>query len=414
MMRQYKDLPLDDDEENLLASSAISVLADHLTDSDAESDGESKKQSAAAGEPSSSQRKKISFEDRFACNRGGTLASVTDNPNAKTIETLQKMCDYYDRVRDQWRSVAYRKAISVLKRQPVKITTEEEAYKLPSIGRRLAAKIEEIANTNRLQRLEHAQSDPADEILRTFTGIYGVGTNQARRWIAQGHRTLEDLLEKAKLTPNQRLGIEHYEDLNTQIPRREVEALGCHVKSAAASIDPDVQVIIGGSYRRGAPTSSDIDLIVTKRNTVSSSELFPFLGKLVDVLTQDQFIVATLVESLGSKWHGCCVLPPTSAINDSDERRPTIWRRIDILLVPETQLGAALIYFTGNDIFNRSIRLLASKKGMRLNQRGLYRNVLRGPGRTGVTEDELVEGRDERRIFEILGVKWRDPWERWC
>ena len=83
-------------------------------------------------------------------------------------------------------------------------------------------------------------------------------------------------------------------------------------------------------------------------------------------------------------------------------------------MVPESEYGAALIYFTGNDIFNRSLRLLASKKGMRLNQRGLYRDVMRGPSRTKVTEGELIEGRDEKRIFEILGVKWREPWERWC
>jgi DNA polymerase IV len=77
-------------------------------------------------------------------------------------------------------------------------------------------------------------------------------------------------------------------------------------------------------------------------------------------------------------------------------------------------MGAALIYFTGNDIFNRSIRLLASKKGMRLNQRGLYRDVMRGPSRVKVTEGQLVEGRDEKKIFEILGVRWREPHERWC
>lgn len=77
-------------------------------------------------------------------------------------------------------------------------------------------------------------------------------------------------------------------------------------------------------------------------------------------------------------------------------------------------MGAALIYFTGNDIFNRSIRLLASNKGMRLNQRGLYKDVMRGPARVKVTEGALLESRDEKMIFEILGVKWRQPDERWC
>lgn len=81
---------------------------------------------------------------------------------------------------------------------------------------------------------------------------------------------------------------------------------------------------------------------------------------------------------------------------------------------PETEYGAALIYFTGNDIFNRSLRLLASKKHMRLNQRGLYRDVNRGPGRQKLSEGVLVEGKSERKIFEILGVTYREPQERWC
>jgi DNA polymerase IV len=73
-----------------------------------------------------------------------------------------------------------------------------------------------------------------------------------------------------------------------------------------------------------------------------------------------------------------------------------------------------LIYFTGNDIFNRSLRLLASKKDMRLNQRGLYRDVIRGNQRKKLSEGELVEGKSERKIFETLGVQWREPHERWC
>jgi DNA polymerase IV len=75
-------------------------------------------------------------------------------------------------------------------------------------------------------------------------------------------------------------------------------------------------------------------------------------------------------------------------------------------------MGAALIYFTGNDIFNRSMRLLASKKGYRLNQRGLYKDVIRGKNREKITEGTLVESRDERKIFEILGVTWRPPEHR--
>ena len=60
------------------------------------------------------------------------------------------------------------------------------------------------------------------------------------------------------------------------------------------------------------------------------------------------------------------------------------------------------------------MRNLAKHKGMRLNQSGLYKDVMRGKGGKKVTEGVLVEGRDERRIFEVLGVPWRESWERNC
>lgn len=82
--------------------------------------------------------------------------------------------------------------------------------------------------------------------------------------------------------------------------------------------------------------------------------------------------------------------------------------------MPWKERGAALIYFTGNDIFNRSLRLLASKKGMGLNQRGLFKDTLRGSGRVKLTRGLCIASESEREIFEILGVPWRPPELRNC
>ncbi|CAM1506816.1 Fc.00g064570.m01.CDS01 [Cosmosporella sp. VM-42] len=414
MMQEYKDLPLDEEDDDARSVVDLTGVSSDVNDGSGSEDERVQRKKAA--KKKSRWSKDLAFEDRFACNSAEGKNARAGNPNSRTIEVLQHMANYYDRVNDHWRTTAYRKAISTLKRQNTKVTTEEEAFRLPNIGQRLAQKIEEIVTTNRLQRLEYAQDEPMSDSLQLFLGIYGVGNSQAQQWISQGFRTLEDLKEKAKLTPNQLVGVEHYDDLNTRIPRREVEALGAVVQKAGEKIDPEVELIIGGSYRRGARTSGDIDFIITKPNTESSSELRPFIDGLVQRLEKEGFLVARLASSRsandGSKWHGCCILPKIKGFNEENYR--PVWRRIDFLLVPEAEMGAALIYFTGNDIFNRSIRLLASKKGMRLNQRGLYKDAMRGPARAKVTEGELVEGRDERRIFEILGVKWREPTERWC
>ncbi|KAH7171058.1 hypothetical protein EDB81DRAFT_777537 [Dactylonectria macrodidyma] len=415
LMQEYKDLPLDVEEEDghsVMDTGVGGSEAGEASGSEDDQIQERRRDKRKTGPG----RKGLAFEDRFVCNSAGAKDAKADDPNTRTIEVLQLMANYYDRVNDHWRTTAYRKAISSLKREGAKVTTEEEALRLPSIGSRLAQKIEEIVTTDRLKRLEYARDEPMDQVLQLFLGIYGVGNHQAQQWIAQGFRTLEDLKQKANLTQNQLVGVDHYDDLNARIPRREVEALGEVVRVAAQKVDPQVHLIIGGSYRRGAETSGDIDFIVTKPGTDSCGDLRPALDEIIQRLEAERFLVARLASSRtgsdGSKWHGCCVLPKTDGFND-DNYRPT-WRRIDFLLVPESEIGAALIYFTGNDIFNRSMRLLASKKGMRLNQRGLYKDAMRGPQRAKMTNGERVEGRDERKIFQILGVKWREPHERWC
>jgi DNA polymerase IV len=332
--------------------------------------------------------------------------SINADPNAETIAVLQQMGDFYDRIKDQWRTLAYRKAITSLKKRQERVVYKEDAIKLPFVGARIAAKIEEIALTNGLRRLDNAHLDPMDEALQLFIRIYGVGISQASHWANQGFRTLEDLTTAVKLTASQKIGIEHYDDFQERIPRAEVEKHGAIIREALQKIDSGFQTTIGGSYRRGAQSSGDIDIIITKPDTSISNIRSTVDERLIPQLTSTGFLTATLAKihaQTGSKWHGCSKLPTS----------PT-WRRIDFLLVPWDETGAALIYFTGNDIFNRSIRLLAGKKGMRLNQRGLFKDALRGEGRVKVTDGELLEGRDEKRIFSILGVPWRPPEHRIC
>lgn len=48
-------------------------------------------------------------------------------------------------------------------------------------------------------------------------------------------------------------------------------------------------------------------------------------------------------------------------------------RRMDLIVVPYAEIACALLYFTGSGIFNRSMRLLARKKGMSLSQHSLNR-----------------------------------------
>jgi DNA polymerase IV len=328
------------------------------------------------------------------------------NPNDRTIEILQQMMAYYDQTADHWRTIAYRKCISALRRQPFKVSTKEQARVIPGIGERLAEKIEEIVCTDRLRRLENTNLTSEDKALQLFLGVYGVGFAQASRWIAQGYRSLEDLNTKAKLTRNQRIGLDRYDDFQSRIPREEVHMHGDLVRQAVLRVDNGMRVIIGGSYRRGAADSGDIDCLITRPGTTVEFIRTVMMDTVIPSLFREGFLKVSLAASSrhdSSKWNGASCLPGHNT-----------WRRIDLLFVPGDEIGAAILYFTGNDIFNRSMRLLARKKGMCLNQHGLYKDVIRNRYAGKESAGTLVEARDERKIFEVLGVPWREPEQRIC
>ncbi|KAI1535656.1 POL4, DNA polymerase IV (family X) [Pyrenophora tritici-repentis] len=402
-------LPLDEDEDaDSLLASGIDDAEDSGTDEEPLVALKPTKLSNILSRSSALRDKKVINMNTFQCMDPGANGYNSQNPNARTIQILEEMCKHYDQMQDHWRTLSYRKCINTLKKQTVKITTAEQAIALPFIGTRLADKIEEIVLTVRLRRLDSTRDDPLDKILRLFLGIYGAGLSQANKWIQTGYRTLSDLETKAKLTPSQKVGLEHYTDFNSRIPRAEVEVHGAVVIAALKKIDPKFKATIMGSYRRGAKDSGDIDMIITCPDTPLAAMRTTVFEVLVPHLYKTGFLKASLATSrsndpAGSKWHGASCLPEL-----------TVWRRMDLLLVPEEEMGAALIYFTGNDIFNRSMRLLARKMNMRLNQRGLYKDVKREARGEKLNEGVLVEGRNEKKIFETLGVPWREPHERIC
>jgi DNA polymerase IV len=403
-------LPLDDDDDD----DTESVVSNHIDSDDEDTDEEppepvtkSRKALALVSNASALRDKSLNITT-FQCMDPSSGGYSAQNPNDRTIKILEEMGRHYDQMQDQWRTLAYRKGVTTLKKQTTKIATAKQAAALPFIGQRLADKIEEIVLTDRLRKLDNTRDDPLDSVLRLFLGVYGAGLVQANKWIQAGHRTLADLSAKAKLTDSHKIGIDHHADFNSRIPRAEVEMHGAVVIAALKHIDPKFKATIMGSYRRGAKDSGDIDMILTCPGASLATLRTVVFESLVPHLFATDFLKVSLAtsrsnDSVGTKWHGASCLP-TSAV----------WRRMDFLVVPEEELGAALIYFTGNDIFNRSIRLLARKKGMRLNQKGLYRDVKRGRRGERLNEGVLVEGRSERRIFEVLGVPWREPEERIC
>jgi len=325
-------------------SAAISQARDlqHVPLDDEDGDSRPSSSDGTTASPSHERPhgSKLTFHEKFQCMQKHT-GEASGSANAATIVILQQMTNYYGQLGDEWRTRAYRKAIATLRNHPTKVCTKEEALALPNVGERLATKIEEIVFTNRLRRLDNALAEPRDQILQTFMNVYGAGFVQASNWVRQGYTTLDELLSSASLTENQKIGIEHFEDFQLRIPRAEVAKHGEIVKRTLHDLEPSFEITIGGSYRRGAKDSGDIDILITCPEAGIDRIRIAIVNQLVPKLFSQGFLKAALAATSGdgSKWHGACCLPGE-----------TIWRRIDFLLVPSAEWGAALIYFTGNDL----------------------------------------------------------------
>lgn len=86
--------------------------------------------------------------------------------------------------------------------------------------------------------------------------------------------------------------------------------------------------------------------------------------------------------------------------------------QVDLRVLTADHFGAALMYFTGSKDHNVRIRGLAQKKGMTLNEWGLYKldNYEKSPKKTSEAPPiKPLASRTEEEIYEKLGLPFIDP-----
>ena len=333
----------------------------------------------------------------LVCAQAST--SNQQNHNQFITEKLQILATSYANSKDQWRALGYKKAIASVKNYHKKLETWEECSNLPFVGERLAKKIWEIVETGHLRRLDHV--DPKQEAINLFAGVWGAGPTTAEAWVSQGLKTLEDLKNHGKLTRQQEIGLKYYDEFLERMPREEAGQIEEVVKNAALEINPGLEAFACGSYRRGKPTCGDVDVIVSHPDGKSHEGV---MTKLLDSLKSSGFLTDDLTFAENGehrKYLGVCKLPGEN----------TKHRRLDIIVVPYNEWACSLLYFTGSDYFNRSMRLLAKNNGMSLSEHSLNTGVVRKGG------EKIFEGTplpvfSEKDVFDYLGLEYREPHER--
>ncbi|KAI1881927.1 hypothetical protein AGOR_G00244640 [Albula goreensis] len=296
---------------------------------------------------------------------------------------------------------AYRKAASVIAKYPQKIKSGTEAKKLDGVGAKIAEKIDEFLATGKLRKLERIRNDDTSSSINLLTRVTGIGPAAARKFVEDGVKSLDDLKKiEHKLNHHQQIGLKYFEDFEKRIPRAEMEKMEALILKELKVVDPLYIGTVCGSYRRGAQSSGDIDILLTHPDFTSQTEKQPrLLHAVVEHLESLGFVTDTLSKG-DSKFMGVCQLAR------GDEKEDYLHRRIDIRLIPKDQYYCGVLYFTGSDIFNKNMRTRALEKGFTLNE-----YTIRPLGVTGVPGEPLLVD-SERDIFDYIQWKYREPKDR--
>ncbi|KAK9470341.1 uncharacterized protein V1510DRAFT_282874 [Dipodascopsis tothii] len=321
---------------------------------------------------------------------------------------------------------AYSTAIAAIRAYPNRIIDAEELSGVPGCGTKIVKLVAEYLETGSISsETSKLVSDPELQAINSMYEIYGAGPHTARDWyIKRGWKSLSDVREHGAgiLWPNQQIGLKHVEDFRSRMSRSEIEAIAGYISNRAQSVAPGVEVIICGSYRRGKPDSSDIDLVLSVRDD-GPEKHHDLLRGVLSSLNEDGMVanvlkVATASTDINSTWNsGRKLFGPDIASNLVDyvllncrwPPGPTgAFRRIDLVCSHWSVVGCAVAAWTGHTTFGRDMRLHCMARGLTFSAGGL---VSRSTNELVDTSAESIT-EAERRLFEVLQLPYWAPEDR--
>ena len=305
----------------------------------------------------------------------------------KIINIFGKICKYKEANGEKQKCIAYKRALKTLH----KLNDDSELNeKLQGIGESFKLKINEIIKTGTCSDYESIKNikDPKLELIK----IHKVGPKKAKELYERGFTSIQKLRDcnnlSEHLTEEQIKGLNYYEDLQQQIPRKEMIRHDNVLNKFFQKLDiTDKSLTIAGSYRRGKSESGDIDVLVSSND----KNIFPLF---IDKLKKMNYLIEDLATG-EKKYYGICKLGKGIA------------RRIDIMYTKPEEYPFAILYFTGSGGFNTTMREHALSMGYSMNEYGLkYLNK---------DNENQLEGQSftsEKDIFDFLELDYVEPHNR--
>ncbi len=317
--------------------------------------------------------------------------------NLEIASVLRELADLLEiQGANPFRIRAYRNAIRTVNglTQSVASMIEDgvDLSELPGIGKDLSSHIRELVGTGRMEVLEELGKE-VPRSLADLVRLEGVGPKKAKKlWEELGVTSVDDLeapLKDGRVAQLEGFGQKTAEKISRSIQDfrkhqgrfllSEVDVLLAPLRQYLEGGGNVSRLEVAGSYRRRKETVGDVDLLASCDGEPSE--------------VMDRFMNYQAVES----------------VEAAGETRGRVRLRsglsVDLRVVPEESFGAALQYFTGSKEHNVALRTLGVKKGLRINEYGVFQV---DEGEEDGSEERLA-GEEEAEVFAAVGLPWIPP-----
>jgi DNA polymerase beta len=324
---------------------------------------------------------------------------ITDDKKELIVRNLKVLLR--DRVakNEKWKVKAYTEAIKAIEGYPHPIYALEDVSRIQKVGKSMLDKLRELFDKGYIQEVRDIEEQErvhghTSATIEELMKVSGIGPVKAKD-LVEKHQITSIAVLKTKpelLNDKQKIGLKYVDDFQKRIPRKEIDVHLEFVRKFINVLHPSIRFEITGSYRRGAASSGDIDILLTCDD--ESVVLSSLLHTLVDNLNKTKYLRETI--ALGDKkYMGVCRLPKYKT-----------HRRIDIMFTPKHEYPFALLYFTGSAEFNVAMRswALAHQPSYTMNEHGL-----KLVGTHACVEHVFLQEKD---IFEFLGLRYVEPINR--
>jgi len=283
---------------------------------------------------------------------------------------------------------AYEKVALILENLPVDIETiyrQGGLNNIPGVGESIAQKIEEYLTTGKISYYEELKASVPAGVIELLD-IPEVGPKTAKLLYEQLNidslEKLEEVVRQQRVrnlpgmgekSENNILrGIELYKRQKERFLLGRALPLAEEIIGSLSKLKEVDKINYAGSLRRKKETIGDIDILVTSQKPERIMQTFVSLPQVREVLAEG---------------------PTKSSVLTREDIH------VDVRVVEPRSFGAALQYFTGSKAHNIKLRELAVRRGLKINEYGVFET------KTG----ERIAGEEEEEVYRILDLSFIPP-----